>query len=625
MKNSPKNFYNVVDKKKLGIDEAVAVAGEVEQLKTTVGDSSFGLVKQVNDLQTTVDNIDYDISRKADIDGSYPDMTVGNADQLNSTQMITDKVPYVFRTSGGSNDIGNREHDKLVGGTLAFNQNIGDVSGNMATISNIAANEYKAVSSGGANYFGFTLRRDSSTVFKPITNHKYIIIFDLVEVSVDDLYNIRLSGGGSANFDGTAGEKSAIFVGSDSNTYLTASSNSTSLTTDYITVKNINVFDITQMFGTTVADQINTLEQAQSGSGVALFRKLFPKAYYTYNAGQLMSVKAIAHEMVGFNAYDHATGTAKLLGGNEYQITGTYAAIAYEDINGNAETITPDASGIFTPTNNGIMTVTGGNDTDTCIHLTWTGYRNGEFEPYIKRTYILDQDLELRGVAKVDGNGNIYYDGDTYESDGTVTRSYGIVDLSTLSWTYQSDLTRFFTKGLENVIKSESSSDTPNLLCSKYYIAHSFTYAANKQIYVGTSGSVFIKDNDYTTVEAFTASLSGVYLVYEIDTPTTESADGFQDPQWVDDFGTEEYVDTRAIPVPVGHITQYPANLRDKLQHLPSPTGVDGDYIIREDTEVMTLVPAPTRVPELPSVDGTYVLTCTVSDGTATLSWTSNA
>ena len=55
-------------------------------------------------------------------DGSYQQMTVGNAEQLVATVGIEDKVPYNFRTSGGANDIGDREVDKIIGGTVAWNQ-----------------------------------------------------------------------------------------------------------------------------------------------------------------------------------------------------------------------------------------------------------------------------------------------------------------------------------------------------------------------------------------------------------------------------------------------------------------------------------------------------------------------
>lgn len=62
------------------------------------------------------------LAAKADIDGSYDGMTVGNAKQLVSTVGATDRTPYTFRTAGGSADIGDRTVDKLVGGTICWNQ-----------------------------------------------------------------------------------------------------------------------------------------------------------------------------------------------------------------------------------------------------------------------------------------------------------------------------------------------------------------------------------------------------------------------------------------------------------------------------------------------------------------------
>jgi len=63
--------------------------------------------------------------------------------------------------------------------------------------------------------------------------------------------------------------------------------------------------DLTQMFGSTIADYVYSLEQSTAGAGVAWFRKLFPKDYYEYNAGTLKSVEGLsAHETVGFNQWN---------------------------------------------------------------------------------------------------------------------------------------------------------------------------------------------------------------------------------------------------------------------------------------------------------------------------------
>jgi hypothetical protein len=53
--------------------------------------------------------------------------------------------------------------------------------------------------------------------------------------------------------------------------------------------------------------------------------------------------------------------------------------------------------------------------------------------------------------------------------------------------------------------------------------------------------------------------MNGVYLAYELETETTETADPYINPQRSLESGTEEFVDglTRDVMVPVGNVTQY--------------------------------------------------------------------
>ena len=128
--------------------------------------------------------------------------------------------------------------------------------------------------------------------------------------------------------------------------------------------------------------------------------------------------------------------------------------------------------------------------------------------------------------------------------------------------------------------------------------------------------------------------MSGVYLVYELATPTTESADPYQNPQIVDDWGTEEYVDAAAtaatsprdVSIPVGHDSMYRNNLRAKLEMAPDSPAGDGDYIVRQSNGENSYVPITfpaDELPAAPTTDGNYVLKCTVSSGTATFTWAS--
>lgn len=570
-----------------------------------------------------------DMDQKANVDGYYENLVSGGTEQLLSSVYEEDNEPYLFRTSGGSIDIGDREEDTIVGGTVAWNQLVGEISSPIT----------KSFS-GDSDYGGVIGSMPNSV--PAIKDHVYFLMFDVERTIATNNYVGVYVGGVSTGLkviydDGTPnGVRYGILKALASEqltnfTYNNYYGKRKMEAGDSITINNAMCIDITQLFSTSaIGDYIYSLEQTNVGVGVALFKKYFSKLY-TYNAGSLKSVEGLtAHEMVGFNAYNDVTGTAKLVGGMQYQITGTYTSVSYEDVSGNAETLTIDNDGYFTPSANGILTVTGGNATDTCVHLVWDGERDGDYESYIKRSYPLDSSLELRGVFKL-VNGKLKCDGDIYHSDGTVERKYGIVDLGTLNWESSSIISGINAYqvyfGLINKTGYTNASVFP-LVCTKYtsvpfYANGVYMANADKCIaYAPGGGSrIYITDNAYQDASAFKTAMSGVYLVYELATPTTEEVEPFVSPQIVDDFGTEEYV-TDSI-VPVGHETKYQPNLRAKLEMAPDSPSDNGDYIVRHTNGRNEYVPLviPTELPTTPSEDGTYHLKVTVTDGTAVLSW----
>ena len=207
------------------------------------------------------------------------------------------------------------------------------------------------------------------------------------------------------------------------------------------------------------------------------------------------------------------------------------------------------------------------------------GERDGEYEPYVKRSYALDSDLELRGIPKLDASNNLYFDGDQYESDGTVTRRYGVVDLGTLDWNYEQD------RDLFEALLVPRAKSLFVAVCSNYPFVGSYSALVDKSCGYIYGYHVAIKDSTYgTDATAFKTAMSGVYLVYELEEPTTEEAEPYQQTQVVDDFGTEEFVDAgnRDVAIPVGHITRYAPNLRAKLEMSPNSPDGDGDYIVRQ-------------------------------------------
>lgn len=366
----------------------------------------------------------------------------------------TENEPYLFRASGGSIDHDfAAEYDKIVGGSVAWNQ--------------LVANSGSSLSVTVPNGHKYLLKKGTARSIASST--------------------------GSAVTELTGG-------------------------TD-------NIFDLTQMFGSTIADYIYSLEQSTAGAGVAWFRKLFPSDYYAYDAGTLKSVEGLsAHKTTGFNQWDEEWeqgGINASNGTNTLKTTRTRSKNYIPVISGASYYFNIGANGI----SNGLLVcfydadknyISGGWQAnalitipsnayhirfctgdayggtylnDICINLAWDNSRNGEYEPYELHSYPLDSDLTLRGIPKLDANNNLYYDGDTYESTGVVTRKYGV---------------RAYQSG-------DATSDT------------------------------MITD--------------GTNTVYKLSTPTTETATPYTNPQAVSNLGTEEYVSTSIVPV--GHETQY--------------------------------------------------------------------
>lgn len=86
--------------------------------------------------------------------------------------------------------------------------------------------------------------------------------------------------------------------------------------------------------------------------------------------------------------------------------------------------------------------------------------------------------------------------------------------------------------------------------------------------------------------------MSGVYLTYVLAIPTTEQGTAFAPIVATVKNGVLSWTNTKGIPV--GHESHWFENLRKRVED---------------------------RLPDPPSGDGTYRLTCTISGGVKTYSW----
>ena len=566
---------------------------------------------------------DFDPSEFARADGTYPDMTVGKseyadvseysayAEQLDSNQKLTVSTPFVFRPAGGGADVegylGSRAEIRSVyGKTLVWNQLVPngnfDTDEGWATVSNCTLTVFDNIAKitvvNPSEYF-YLNQLTFPTTLSSIENHRYLISVD-VRSSVDT----EVSGyfGGVRTFwsniltSGVWHHADNIIQPSIAHNggYICGSYNPA--TGDTIEFRNFNIIDLTKMFG--AGNEPSTVEE---------FRSLFPLSYYAYDAGRLLNFNGTGIKTVGFNALA-PDGTAKLLGGHEYEIVGTYTALSYST----GEIIAP-VDGIFTPTADGILTVTGAN-AETCVHLTWSGYRNGETAAYKAETKMLPISTYFP-----DGMKSIESAYDELHADRAITRIES-VDISSITWSYIE--TTSYPNGYFSASIAKKRYGRTNVICEKYDTNY-VSLTTNNIIRGGASDreSVFIVDHRYHTVSDLLRGNVGVKILYEIEESIETPIDPPLDLTFTStDFGTELLLpdnDSEPVTTPMYADIDYVQNLRDKLQRLPMSPMETGDYYVHFDGVKQTLV----KLPELPAGNGTYALQCVTSGGGKTLKW----
>lgn len=349
---------------------ATAVGGVEAELDAAVE----GIEEDITALQGDMETVETTLETKADKDGTYPDMAVGS---VLGTNTVTDREPYFIRPSAS---IGDREFDTLVGGTLGWNQ----------------------------------LCNGSSVTVE--SGHKYYMIKS-----------------------GTAS------VGASDGTAITGLTSGTDI-----------VIDLTIDFGSTIADYIYSLETANAGDGVAWVRKYLPNDYYAYCAPTLKHVSGVsAHVLTGFNQWDEVWEEGSINNSGENIIYPNVRSKNYIPILPNNTYYIKASAGLMlfwydanktfiSKSNGGInnQTVTlptnavylrfrtadsygATYQNDICINLS-DASKNGTYEPYVQHSYPIDSTWVGMGIPKLDSANKLYFDGDTYASDGTVTERYGI-------------------------------------------------------------------------------------------------------------------------------------------------------------------------------------------------------
>lgn len=331
----------------------------------------------------------------------------------------------------------------------------------------------------------------------------------------------------------------------------------------------------------------------------------------TYNEGTPISMTANKIESIGFNAFDGeleigAIGSTGNTTNNEVFRSKNYIPVVCgQTYSFNTTLPTPSNVFVYKYDKNlnylGVMsrlelfplednvcyvrfsipqgqTITSIPDNNTCFHLTHSGYRNGQYEPYWKETRVLP---------------TLTYFPEGMNDAGTAcdiltptkaTKVIGSVDLGTLDWVYNSTY-GVFTTTLTNAKPLEDVNGKGNIACSKYtnnnWLLIRDNSENNKQIGINTSKTLYVRDTAYVDAGTFKATLSGVILNCELETP--EIVELEDNEKWfykVDDFGTES-VDSGITKA----VIHYEVNLRDFIRGigLREDIGYDASKLVSHE------------------------------------------
>ena len=560
------------------------------------------LVEALEDLEeipAEITSILADLDEKADKDGDYDYLTAGLAEQLLSDVEVVDQIPYFLRPSGGNG--ADREYDQIVGASCIWNQlvNTGDTSvtvtsghkyySNINGTKTIGASDGTAISINDASEDNVV---DLTALFGSATIADYLYT---LEQSTPGAGIAKLREWGflkdeyipysAPDLQSVSGVSAHVMVG------FNQMNPESYILDDSSTNYNVSIGSKLSAGGNgatiTGGNPIKVDITTNWRGATFVSEKLLPDTNYYFIA----QVSAPTSGNLRLSLYLIKDDYTVVSNKGNYTANQTFAITINTAQEGLRVALTVDS------TSHQIVTVE-----NLCLNISNPSL-NGQYKPYQKTTYPLDSDLTLRGKFRLDDSNNLYADGDIYYADGAIEINRRTIDLSTLNWTTKKTGTT--KKALMADLPAQYASDTMLQ-----------TWVCDTYDFVGSTSTTFINNNDvdemgigiykYSTITTSDVTIylvipvgsspSGT-LIYKLSTPTTESADPYQNPQLVDPDGTEEYVSTGVVPV--GHVTRYPANLRQQVENLLG-------------------------VPKPPSTAGTYKLQATVTSSGVSYAWVSD-
>lgn len=324
------------------------------------------------------------------------------------------------------------------------------------------------------------------------------------------------------------------------------------------------LYDLTLMFG--AGNEPTTIEEFEARKPLGVTND--------YNEGTIVSFQGGDIKSVGFNAFTAKTSeegsintttglnmpldTAKrsdflpCIGNVQYEFIKALHLYEY-DTNRNFIKHTHLGNAVDQPINKIItlhdkthyirVVYPSKNESGVCIHLVHSGYRNGDYEPYVEDIRPLP---DIKSIK--DSNGDVLFpygllSAGSVHDEITATKAIKrivAIDMGAWNWSYDTTHSGFILSGIS--IRPVTK-DFSQMLCVKYPYKGSYNNVNDKELGYIFNNRPFVKDSSYTSVGDFKQAMSGVLLYYELAEPIEvdlEEPLNMTYDAW--DFGTEELV-----------------------------------------------------------------------------------
>lgn len=579
----------------------------IQNVKTINGESILGegnLTIQGGNGSYDDTEIRNELSKKADVSGVYPEMTVGmTRDMLGVGE--GDEGEFLFRPTDGDGSIkdGFASIERIEGNSVVWNQK----SNNSWIVRDgtmVSENGVYTITPTG-NYPGIVSSLTLSS------GNKYLLLAHCAKEIRVNLQGIESIANKTGNFAWLFLEAGASVA---STTLYTIN------VTETFTISNLVIADLTQMFG--AGNEPSTVEE---------FYQRIPKGIdiNAYNEGEVVNMNVEGIKSVGFNAWDEewelgyidasngntiyalnhicAKNKIHILPNTTYYFAkpaGVYTIIAYYDMDGlyigqQNPFATSGIGGTFKTFENAhymrFYCAISEYNNDICINLVHTGYRNGEYEPYVSDEIALPiADYFPNGMNSI---GDVK---DELTATEAIQR-IGVVDMGTLEWKNLDTSNSMFYLSAEevaylNMATTDNTNAPTNLVSSLHISAPTYDISNLDKVFRGPyktifSGCLTIKDLAYTDATSFKAAMSGVMLYYELAEPIVTTFDKPLDLDYqVWDFGTEEAIaEGKTTPLKASIIYEFNARDTIRANKLALKNKADKTYVDEAIAQAITL------------------------------------